>query len=108
MKALLIDPVAETVTTIEINDWRDISPALNCSLFDCVQISSNVSIFVDDEGLYVEDQHFFYHPGYRQPLAGRGLVLGFDDETGNSIDCPVTADQLAPYIMWLGRGTVTA
>ena len=108
MKALLIDPKTETVTPTEINSWRDISPALNCSLFDCVQIAPHISIFVDDEGLYVEDQHFFYHPAYPQPLAGRGLVLGFDFDTGDSIDCPITAEQLLPFILWLGNGTVAA
>lgn len=108
VKALLIDPVAQTVTPLEINDWRDISPALNCELFDIVQVAPHISIYVDDEGLYAEDQHFFYHPGYPQPLAGRGLVLGFDDRTGDSTDCPITADQLRPYIIWLGRGTVAA
>lgn len=107
MKALLIDPKTETVTSTEINSWRDISPALNCSLFDCVQIAPHISIFVDDEGLYVEDQHFFYHPAYPQPLAGRGLVLGFDSDTGDSIDCPITAEQLIPFILWLGNGTIT-
>lgn len=108
VKALLIDPVAQTVTETTINDWRDISPALRCDLFDVVQVATNVSIYVDDEGLYVDDQHFFYHPAYPQPLAGRGLVLGFDDHTGDSTDCPITADQLLPYIVWLGRGTVAA
>ena len=101
MKALLIDPRTQTVTPLEINDWRDIAPALECDLFDVVQIRPNVSVYVDDEGLYKDDQCFFQLIHYPQPLAGRGLVLGFDPETGDSTDCPVTADQILNHLFWM-------
>lgn len=103
MKAILIDPVAQTVTETNVKDWKDISPALNCRVFDIVQVAPNVSIYVDDEGLFVQGQQFFLHRAYPQPLAGHGLVLGFDDQTGDSTDCPITVDQVRSQIFWLGN-----
>lgn len=108
MKALLIDPKTQTITPLEINDWRDIAPALECDLFDVVSVDPNVSIYVDDEGLYVQDQGFFYMPSaYPHPLAGKALVLGTTSD-GDSTDCPVTLEWLEARVFWLGHATLTA
>lgn len=103
MKAFLIDPVARTVTPHNVESWRDIAPALNCDLFDAVYLTPTTTVYVDDEGLYVPDQHFFMFVNGHQALAGRGLVLGVDPETGDSIDCPLTLDQIESHLHWLGR-----
>lgn len=101
MKAFLIDPATRTITETTISSWRDIAPALECDLFDVVQIGPNVSVYVDDEGLFKDDQCFFQLIHYPQPLAGKGLVLGFDPETGDSTDCPVTAEQILNSLFWM-------
>lgn len=90
MKAILIDPFNETVTEVEHNgDYKNIYKLLShpehpVSLFTVVNIEHNDAIFLDDEGLLKDPKHFFVWEGYEQPLAGKGLVLGTNDE-GDSI-----------------------
>ena len=52
-------------------------------------------IYVDDEGLFVEDQLFFTYHGdnYSQTLGGNGLILGVDSE-GNSISPTITVKEV--------------
>ena len=99
MKAILIDPVREQVTEVEYNgDYRHIyelltddENELDCCTFDVIRIDDREAIFVDDEGLLKMPRYFFKYEGYGQPLAGRGLVLGNDDE-GETIATKLTAD----------------
>jgi hypothetical protein len=102
MKALLIDPFMETVQEIDYSgDWKDIRTLLNCDIFTTVYFDdmSTDSVFVDDEGLYVENQRFFKLGGYPQPLAGYGLVLGCNEE-GDSVDCMSTLEDVANQLTW--------
>jgi hypothetical protein len=62
-------------------------------------------LYVDDEGLYVENQVFFNIKGCSQPLAGRGLILGTDDIVvsvieGESIDCMSSLEQIKDMVTW--------
>jgi len=105
MQAILIDPYTQTIEVVDYSgDWRDIKTLLGCELFTTVYISDEDSIYVDDEGLYVEDQRFFKLKGYPQPLAGRGLVIGTDEE-GNSTDCVSTLEQIQDMVEFCPEGT---
>ena len=45
------------------------------------------TIYINDNGLHEVPSDFFYIPElYPMPLVGKGLILGFDPETGESID----------------------
>lgn len=98
MKALLISAYGnEFVSEIDIKDWRDIAPALDCNIFTTVRISESETIYVDDEGLYsgVADKYgAFELDTYPQPLMGRGLVLG-NTPDGESVDTKLTTEELA-------------
>lgn len=95
MRAILIKPDAVGHKHVEVveydGDYRSIYNLISWSerqvtTFDCVMIDDNHTIFVDDEGLLYNPEHFFLFEGYDQPLAGRGLILG-TDEDGESVDC---------------------
>lgn len=86
MQAFLIDPFDQTVTAVEYSgNYQDIYKLIGASLFDVVRIRKGDSIYVDDEGLFREEQAFFKHKDYPNPLAGKALVLGTNDE-GDSIE----------------------
>jgi len=94
MRALLIDPTEKTVTETSITNWRDIAPVIDADLFDVVSVDNfRHSIFVDDEGLYTKTD-FFAYLDYPQPLVGKALVLGYDQDTGDSTDCTLTIEQV--------------
>ena len=93
MKAILIDPEAKTITEVEHNgNFREIYKFIGCECFTTVSIGSPPDgkklqhngrenhVFVDDEGLLNSPRHFFHWKGYEQPLAGKGLILGCDEE----------------------------
>lgn len=110
MQAILIDPFTETVEEIEYSgDWKDISALLDCSLFTCVYFDMNEDVeyddtlYVDDEGMYVENQRFFKIAGYPQPLAGKGLVLG-STEDGDSTDCVSSLEDIRNMVYFLPKG----
>ncbi len=89
MKGILIDPFACTVEEVEHDgDYRNIYTLLThetmkVTTFEAVYpawFAGRDALFVDEEGLLKDCDRFFVIAGNRQPLAGKGLVLGADDE----------------------------
>ena len=100
MKAYLIDPFAKTVSEVQYNgDYKTIynlisSDNIKVDTFTCVEINDQSdTIYVDDEGLNknLNQQAFFMFNG--TPLAGKGLVLGTDEE-GDSQSPTITLQEL--------------
>lgn len=104
--AILIDPYFKKIEEIEYSgDWKDIKKLLQCDIFTTVYMPDTTdNIFVDDEGLYVENQKYWQFAEYPQALAGMGLVLGCDD-AGNSVSCESTLEQVKAMIEWCPDGT---
>ena len=106
MKAILIDVHTQSVTEVDHDNTLDnIYDLLNCRTFDVVRIDEVDSIYIDDEGLFVDDQLFFEYGGDAQSvrLAGNGLILGVDDE-GNSISPRTTVEEVEGRVGFLPRG----
>jgi len=103
MRAFLIDPFRQEVTEINYSgDFKQIYDLIDAEIFDVARLNAKGDgIFVDDEGLYAEDQRFFLHKSYPQPLAGKGLVLGCDVETGDTASATMTLEQLVDDIEWV-------
>ena len=98
MKVYLIDPFTKTVTAVEYDGKSEnIYKLIDCSLFTVSYIGAEQdAIFIDDEGLMKkpDSQEFFLFKrddGSEQFLAGKGLVVGCDDE-GETIEPSVTLD----------------
>ncbi len=103
MKAFLIDPFTKTITEVEHNgDYKQIYQLIGADCFDCARINEHGdSIFVDDEGLLRDPvSPMFEHIGYPQALAGKGLVLGCNDE-GEAIKPTTTLDELRQHVSWV-------
>jgi hypothetical protein len=103
MRAFLIDPFRQEVTEVNYSgDYKQICEFIDAELFDVARLNANGDgIYVDDEGLYAEDQRFFQHKFYPNPLAGKGLVLGCDMDTGESASASMTLEQLVDDIEWV-------
>lgn len=99
MRAILIDPVLESITEVEYNndyrqiyEWLSDKPnSLEVSTFDTVMIDQRNCIFVDGDGLLKDPRYFFKFKGYPQPLAGRGLILGIRRD-GESASASIAID----------------
>lgn len=99
MRAYLIDPQAKRVTETEYNgDFKHIYDLTGCDTFDVVGFGDvGDGVYVDDEGLLKGPEFFFQITGCPSPLAGKGLVLGSDDD-GNSIEPKITIDELRALV----------
>jgi len=100
--AILIDPIARIVTEVTWNgDYKHIAQLAECDTYDCARINAHGDgIFVDDEGLFKEQQCFFLHEDYPQPLAGKGLVLGCDEE-GESVRPHTTLEEVRQRVRFV-------
>jgi hypothetical protein len=104
MKAFLINPFEKSINEVDYSgDYQDIYKLIDAELFDVVYIDGNNCIYVDDEGLFKNEQSFF-QVGYAM-LAGRGLVLGTDDE-GDSISPEIALEELRKQVKFLSREEV--
>jgi len=85
MRAILIDPFNKTVTEVETPaELHDIYKLIQCTIIDAVNVDERHCIYVDDNGLtYDEPLPVFRWQSYHQPLAGRALLLGFDQRGEN-------------------------
>lgn len=103
IKVIKIDPAARTVTDEEIEMGLAATyAAIGCTAVTRVVLDSQNDLWLDDNGLLLNPQpEKFLLGNYAQPLAGIGLVCGYDEE-GNTISTTVTADQVIPFVQWLG------
>jgi hypothetical protein len=105
MRGILIDPFAEKVQVVEVSsDFRDIYRHIQADCFTIVRLTARnereETLYVDDNGLYVENQRFFIWHEYPQPLAGRGLILGTDME-GETVSSEMKIEEAVRKISWL-------
>lgn len=83
MKALLIDSAAREIRAVEYEDYKDLQRFVGGLISTARSWDTGDVLFVDDEGLFKAQRHFFRIKGYEQPLPGNGVVVGperYDDD----------------------------
>ena len=106
MKAILIDVKNKEVKEVEHDDTlKQIYNFVDCATFDVLRLDGVNGIYVDDEGLFVEDQLFFTYHGdnYSHTLAGNGLVLGVNGG-GETISPTITVEEVREAVDFQPRG----
>ena len=102
MKAILINPYDATIKTTEYTgDYREIYDLIGCRSFDCVRIYETQDMYIDDEGLLMDNQRYFTMND--RVYAGKGLLLSHNDEgetTGTNLDLQMVEDM----VEWLPEG----
>ena len=101
-KAILIDPFNKVIKEVKYDyggKYTQITeyiatPEAPHPMFCTVNIDDQNTIYLDDEGLYRDTQAYFKWEGYHQPLQGRGLILGIDYETGESVPPTITIEKV--------------
>lgn len=104
----LIDPFAKTVTETSLDrrlGLKDIYRLMECSTIDAVRFRDRSDvIYVDDNGLYADDQRFFKVEGYPQPLTGKALYVGTTEE-GEDCAPTLTLEQVQYMIEFMPNST---
>lgn len=101
--AILIDPVQKVVAPIEYDLDGDPVEQINGIIESRTYTVANINdhgdgIFLDDEGLFVENPDFFHYIGAHQPFAGKGLVLGCNMETGETTESQISISQVRAMV----------
>ncbi|CUW38805.1 protein of unknown function [Magnetospirillum sp. XM-1] len=112
MRAILIDPIARTITETDVSGYHQIKAAIQCDLIDAVALGKDVTGYVDDEGLFValEDQGYFTLAHEVRPFAGRMLLLGGPDDEGRDTPLPAYVSVLTvkQIVHWSDKSDVWA
>ena len=99
MRAIKIDPVAKTITEIELaqnpnETLQELYDLIGCDLVELVQLDRGIIMAVDEEGKLKEIKGGFTFPGWGTVIAGTGIVLG-----GNSSKLKALQENLASFEM---------
>jgi hypothetical protein len=108
MRGILIDPFTRSINEIETSGTlAEIYSTLEVELITVVSIGQDDALFLDDEGLFVpkEVQEYFYWRGSNQPYAGRGLILGTDEE-GENTDTSLTAEDVRRLVTFIDKAEI--
>ena len=81
MRAIKIDPVAKTITEIELaqdpnKNLKELYKLIGCDLVELVQIDRDMVLICDEEGKLKEIKGDFTFLGWGTVIAGTAIILG--------------------------------
>ena len=85
-KALMIDPFDQSTSVVDlaVDEYGSIlgssKAVMDCSTIDIITLNDKHMAIVDDEGLLRNDTRYSKLAEYPQPLAGKLLILGYDED----------------------------
>ena len=92
-KAFMVDPFDQSTSIVdlavdEVGSILGSSKAIiDCNTIDIIALNDKHIAIVDDEGLYRDDTRYCKLAEYAQPLAGKLLIMGCDEDGENcSVD----------------------
>lgn len=100
----LIDPESRTIEAQRYKgDFRQIYELIDARRFDLARFGEHGDgVYVDDEGLLCNPEHFFTINGFPDPLPGKGFVLGVDG-TGESASPHISVERLRQNVTFFTR-----
>ena len=101
MKAILINPFDQTIKETEYTgDYREIYSLVECRTFDCVRLTPHEDMYIDDEGLLIDNQRYFRMVEIGANYGGKALLLSPDDE-GETKATNWTLQDVKDMVEWL-------
>lgn len=102
MRAVLIDPTTKTITEMDHSDSLEgMYAVLDCEDINSVRVGQFIYLWVDGEGYLKEPTPpLFEWEGYGQPLAGKGLILGFDENSGDNMPYGGGLQWVIDHVKW--------
>ncbi len=103
----IINPNMKSVSTVRHVTTEDgyswVNKLIKCSIFTFVQLYENGDgVYIDDEGIYAENQHFWIHKNYPTPLAGIGVLVGINNK-GDNIPASISNKEFSTHIKFIGN-----
>jgi len=94
MKAIKLTADSMTVTEVDIPNtiealWKEVGGYIELAL----RFPNGDVLYVDEEGLLKEQEHFQFWPYQQRIFAGNGVIVGSDDE-GERQPCKSTVSEI--------------
>jgi hypothetical protein len=100
MRAILVDPYKRQITEVDHDGTLSgIYAAIQVNTICSVRVNNHDILWLDDEGLLKEGVPVFWWGTCEHVLAGRGLVLGVDDE-GETVGARIPLDTVKGDVRW--------
>lgn len=107
INVILIDPHKHEITEVTLENNEDptaISDLLDCRLFDVVHLGSNVIMYIDDEGLLIDNKYFKLQTKEQQRCFAGKSILACDDGHGNTISFDRSINTVKKITTWMPAG----
>ena len=104
-RGILIDAVNRQVREVNFINFEDMKRQMNV---EWVTVGADLktnhkirqTVWVDDEGLLNNPDHFFVIDGGYQPYAGNGMIAGTSSH-GNTVDCRMTVEEVEKMVHYM-------
>ena len=109
MRAIKIDPVAKTITEIELaqnpnETLQELYDLIGCDLVELIQLDRGIIMVVDEEGKLKEIKGGFTFPGWGTAIAGTAIALGGNICKLKALQEPLACFEM--FTMWLAPAEV--
>ena len=104
MKGILINPFDETIKeVVYTGNIQEIYDLIDCRTFDVVRLNNRDDMYIDDEGLLIDNRYFTLLGTGLNNFAGKALLLSHDDE-GETTATNWTLQRVKDMVEWLPEG----
>ena len=104
MRAIKITAETGAIEEIEIDGLADMQAAVGGYLeAACDTPDGKNTLYVDEEGLMKENEHFILYCHGHAPYAGNGLFCGFNSRSGKTVDCKMSLDEVKKDVRFITR-----
>lgn len=110
MRAIKIDSENRVVSEIELDksdSLKSMQEIVGGYICQAMEFDKRDTLFVNDDGLLDNPQHFFWFEGLHQPLAGNGVITGCN-ANGNTVAVKMKIEQVLSTIRWLTLAEIQA
>ena len=98
IRAITIDPFLKIILETEIeNSLSGLQGAIDDNMIEAVYIDDKNVMYVDDEGLFKQNQSFFVF-NKEVPLAGKAVIVGANHTNGTDVSTKLKVTDVAAKI----------
>ena len=104
MRAIKINPETRTITEVDCNGLADEQSIVGGNIESAHYFDNGVDrIMVNESGLYSlpADSAWFIVEGAFNPFKGNGVVVGVDENTGDTVDAKISLEDLKSKVRFL-------
>jgi len=108
INVIVINPFEQTTTEVTISNSESINEftkIMDCRVFDVVRLGTNVIMYVDDEGLLIDENRYFKLGDDPNAYAYAGIsIVACDDNFGGTISFDRDMSTIEELVTWMPEG----